>query len=70
MLNESVDDDIDNKCYCDFEPEVARRIKNTVCHFCGDSESESAENKRVVIKVRFMQLGELQHGKNKSLFQN
>jgi hypothetical protein len=24
----------------------------------------------VMIKVRFMQLGRLQHGKNKSLFQN
>jgi hypothetical protein len=43
VLSESdddYDDDVDNKSYSGFEPEIARKMKN-VCHLAGDSESGS-----------------------------
>jgi hypothetical protein len=42
VLSES-DDDVENESYSDFEPEIARKIKKTVCHLSSDSESQSAK---------------------------
>jgi hypothetical protein len=51
------DDNADNENYTDFEPEIARKIKKTVCHCIAIQKVEVPRNKTAMIEVRFMHCG-------------
>jgi hypothetical protein len=51
------DDNADNENYTDLEPEIARKIKKTVCHCITIQKAEVPRNKRAMIEVRFMHIG-------------
>jgi hypothetical protein len=46
VLSESDDDDVENESYGDFEPEIARKIKKTVCHLSSDSAKLQDSNEK------------------------
>jgi hypothetical protein len=50
-------DNADNENYTDFEPEIAREIKKTVCHCIAIQKVEVPRNKTAMIEVRFMHFG-------------
>jgi hypothetical protein len=43
VLSDDDEDGVVNEIYTDFEPQIARKVKKTVCHLSSDSEIKSAD---------------------------